>query len=430
MSVPSRKYFLVIAVVILFAIFQMNPDLSPSNPSSADDDRNAVEVLPAIGMFMDEPLRTIIVTVSMSNSEYDQLVAASNRFMMKYPHITVVMNNIQSAEAAFKSWEEDAQIGAASDILLTNSGFVGELAVKGYLKPVDSLSSPGPLSDQPSRLLDSLKWNGYLWGVPSDADPYLLVWNKGLLASVGATKPPVTWSDYLSIAEKLTAENEAVKAVQFTPGEVDQLIGWLDVWTSPDQVKAAYLTPASVQHWKDRLQFLGTLQEPISTDNVTLRASLAEELDQKKKLLTTVIPWSAYQELSEAEQSRILLDKSKLAPMWFNSRSYVVSSTTAAAEEAFLWIKEMTSQHEQQQASLVSRRLPAKNSLYENSGLTNNASASPPQWWLPLLNNEPIDESPDPAWQGRRQRWEELWRQYTAGAIDLEMLIQSLESVQ
>ncbi len=54
---------------------------------------------------------------------------------------------------------------------------------------------------------EALTTNGQVWGIPSEVNLYLLVYNKRLFANAGLTRPPATWDELVSDAAKISKIN-------------------------------------------------------------------------------------------------------------------------------------------------------------------------------------------------------------------------------
>jgi multiple sugar transport system substrate-binding protein len=50
---------------------------------------------------------------------------------------------------------------------------------------------------------------GYINAIPILVDPLILYWNKDLLGGAGIPRPPATWNEYMTAAQKLTVKNAA-----------------------------------------------------------------------------------------------------------------------------------------------------------------------------------------------------------------------------
>ena len=64
--------------------------------------------------------------------------------------------------------------------------------------------------------LNSVTWDGKLFGVPKYTDTIGIFYNKDLFAKAGLTEPPTTWEEVAEYAEKLTDPANSVYGVTFS----------------------------------------------------------------------------------------------------------------------------------------------------------------------------------------------------------------------
>lgn len=411
---------MIFAGVVLLSVILLIPNLDSHKPTTTGGNSHDANTGPVVGEHDEKPMETIVVTVSMSSEEFAYLEEANERFRLKYPDIHVELKNIASKEEAYSAWKQELMLGSSSDVMLMESGWIREFAVMGLLEPVDNVNTANTVSDQPAQLLAPLKWNSYLWAVPYDADPSVMVWNKAMLAKTNLAEPPGDWASFRELANDLSASGEASGTPVYLPGDYSGIAAWLDGWSSADKRGAGYLLLS--EESANRLKETVSLTLPTSAMNNRLAGT--EMANQR--LLVSVIPWSVYKALSSSEQDKLIIDKNKIRNAWLGSRSFVVSAKTEKSEAAFSWIKEMASVTELKNNYKRFGQLPAKNSLYEISGYSGTTAQYPPSWWLPLLNEEPVSEPPAPNWHREWSRWESLWKLYTAGATDIAAFIQSV----
>ncbi|GLX68243.1 hypothetical protein MU1_25880 [Paenibacillus glycanilyticus] len=409
---------MILAGAVLLSVILFVPNLDSPKPAATGNNSNDANAGPVSDEGNDEPMESIVVTVSMPAEQFAYLEEANERFKAKSPNMQVELSNIESSEEAYSAWKQDLMLGSSSDIMLMDSGWVREFAVMGLLEPVDSVNTANTFSDQPAKLLAPLKWNSYLWGIPYDADPTIMVWNKALLTEQSRNEPPKDWTGFMELANQLTASGS--KSLLYLPGDFSETAAWLDGWSLEDKRGAGYLLLNDES--ANRLEETASLTIPSTVLNKRL---LGTEMENQR-LLVSVIPWSDYKELSGTEQDKLLIDKSKLRNLWLGSRSFVVAANSEKAEAAFSWIKEMTTVTEQGNVYERFGKLPAKNSLYEISGYSGTIAQYPPSWLLPVLNDEPVSEPPAPDWHKEWNRWQALWKLYVSGAVDITSFIDSV----
>lgn len=85
------------------------------------------------------------------------------------------------------------------------AGWAQEIA--GNLAPLDALISPTVRADLPPWSLESFRWRGKTYGLPSAANPMILFANEAALAGAGIHQLPSTWDELIAAARELTGAN-------------------------------------------------------------------------------------------------------------------------------------------------------------------------------------------------------------------------------
>jgi multiple sugar transport system substrate-binding protein len=119
--------------------------------------------------------QTLKVTVSMQPTEFAILQKQSLEYTTAHADIKVELNNITDAYTVLKKAN---QLGDAPDLMLLDNHWVNEFAALGFLHPMDEFFTGDQQSHGIASLMNQVKWNGYLWAIPKDVDPYIIVWNK------------------------------------------------------------------------------------------------------------------------------------------------------------------------------------------------------------------------------------------------------------
>lgn len=127
-----------------------------------------------------QEIAELTVEVAMGEREYRDLVAQNEEFMRDHPDILIELQRINPNQA-YSAYKTSSQLEQAADIMLISNEWVIEFASSGYLLPADAAYAGKALAEQFDALAAPLKWNGYLWGVPRDMDPFVLVWNQDML---------------------------------------------------------------------------------------------------------------------------------------------------------------------------------------------------------------------------------------------------------
>ena len=80
------------------------------------------------------------------------------------------------------------------------------VAASSVIKPENYFAGP----------LNSVTWDGRLYGIPKYTDTIGVFYNKDLFAKAGITEPPKTWAEFAELAEKLTDPANNVYGATFS----------------------------------------------------------------------------------------------------------------------------------------------------------------------------------------------------------------------
>ncbi|MCX7838273.1 MAG: ABC transporter substrate-binding protein [Anaerolineae bacterium] len=197
-----------------------------------------------------------VVTLRYSNwhlaeAHWERTIkAAIPLFEKENPNIKVSLEVVSYAEKEAK-YATEIQAGAGPDLIHLAGYSIRHFVESGYLydiTPFVNKEAPNFLDQWYPHLVDLFKYQGKLYGLPSDYMAMILVYNKKLFQEVGLdpNKPPKTWDEFLTYAKKLTRDRKGsgkIDAWGFgTVGAIDP--GW-ELRFSPVLLShgASYLTP-------------------------------------------------------------------------------------------------------------------------------------------------------------------------------------------
>lgn len=422
-----RKYVPFLIGALLLAALMLIQFSSHTNPAGVDKPDGKTTVQSAPGNHVNDQMSNIIVSVSLPADQFRQLEGLNRNFMLKYPHIHVELANEETKDRAYSLWAEQSRQGAASDIMLLDNGLVKPFAVEGFLKPADRIMTGDMLSDQMTGLLDPLRWNGYLWGVPKDVNPYIVVWNSELFAQAGLKEPPADWAAYQAAAAKVMEWNAETSIVNWSAGDLYQQLVWLATFQT-DQSDNINLRKINEKQ-AGQLKWFQTVERNVGRIRMEATGELNEAL-LGNKLLAAILSWDAYEKLNEKVRDKLIIDRNHILFPWLNGRSYVISSSSKVEEEAMVWIREMTDINNQLKTYEQSGQLPARASLYAlNSPVQSEQLRKPPAWWFKRLNAKQPDDQlaiPEPLWPVRWQLRERQWQLFSQQTLQIDAYINAL----
>ncbi|MFD5756899.1 extracellular solute-binding protein [Streptomyces sp. NPDC127044] len=135
--------------------------------------------------------------------------ALIKKFEAKYPKIKVNYQSVpfSDVEQKFKSAAKSGK--GAPDVVRTDVGLMAEYASLGYIAPLDGTSALKDTSDFNSGPLNTTKYNGKTYGVPSVTDTLGLLYNKDLLKKAGIAQPPTTWDEFIADSKTIKKKTGA-----------------------------------------------------------------------------------------------------------------------------------------------------------------------------------------------------------------------------
>jgi arabinogalactan oligomer/maltooligosaccharide transport system substrate-binding protein len=143
---------------------------------------------------------------SDANTEAPTYQALIKKFEAKYPKIKVKYQNVEfsTVEQKFKSAAKTGK--GAPDVVRTDVGLIPEYASLHYIAPLDGTTALQNTSDFSEGPLNTTKYEGKTYGVPSVTDTLALLYNKALFKKAGITAPPTTWDEFIADAKKIKAK--------------------------------------------------------------------------------------------------------------------------------------------------------------------------------------------------------------------------------
>lgn len=425
---------LLVAVAFLF----LTDELDWTYVSDLYKDEPAVVVVPE-----EEPVQNVKleVAVNLDAQQYDELISLAEQVHESYPQLDVRITNYIEEGLSYEDWETRARLGELGDIQLVQNEWVVPLAIQGLYQPVDRLMNNDVLSDQLPGIVDALKWNGYIWAVPYETNPYLLFVHQQAAAMLedgepAATDPPQqaqnsTGQQQESSSEANEAANEADvgDSSESEANQASYLLNWgFKQWLEryeqaddfagpllnidPEQLTSALVWLALWHNAKDepmklaelseqQLEMLHYLTEHTANIEPSLKLSESESAAQRPFLyLTTAKNYFSQRALIEQNYEQKLL----IAPLpWMNGKSFMLSASTSAgvkAEAAMQWLEVVN--RFQPQDTIIHRK---QYSAYSSDSVQIKLGT---QLQQKLLNRQLFEV--DPKWVIRYEQLQQQWK--------------------
>lgn len=394
---PNLKKLLVAVIMIFVSLlllsqFHIDDQLFvPSQPST-----NEVSNRPPKAKKSPETWKQLRVQVNLSPISFIQLNQANQSFIDEtgiYVELVNTTDKLTDAEWSNQLVQEDS-----ADIMLTDSTSVLGFAKKGWLLPIEQSSNAGFSS--PVWLMNQLKWNGYTWGVPAQIDPYVLVWNKELMAGRTKESLPSNWEEWKRILDPSSQEGASASqqpdllergtAAVELPAMPQAWFAWHDgdkeaflslirrlglLWPEVNQaplMRADWYAKGVTDNaqgsslkWNQQLAQLESYRAHFKPWGEKASKSDTWDLLRAGRVAFGIVPYSeAVAEVSEPLAIEAPADVHLPAGQWATSRSYMIASSSQHEAEARQWIDYMTSLTVQREWYDTLSVLPAHEQAY------------------------------------------------------------------
>jgi maltose-binding protein MalE len=364
--------------------------------------------------------QTLKVTVSMQPEEYALLQKQSAAYTAAHQDVSVELTNVIDAYAGLKKAN---QLGDAPDLMLLDNHWVNEFAVLGFLHPMDEYFTSEQQSQGITALMNQVKWNGYLWAIPKDVDPYILVWNKNSAAAQENKweHAPETIEELL-LWNKTMMHPEAGKyGVYVDPSDTYAFLSLISALTE-DTSGSSFLTKITQPETIKKIESFFAPQEEVwkgafLKQNYPPISSGWDPWDllQQGKLAAMVTTVSEFKRHGNSNVNLAAIsinaanpsDKTNLGLL--KGRSYAISSRSKNDALAINWIKEMTSIGTDLIVWDEAKLLPSLPTAYLTTPISNDADSNSYIW---LINNGrvlPVDPETNKKISSLQAEWSRVW---------------------
>ncbi|GIP39654.1 hypothetical protein J31TS4_29340 [Paenibacillus sp. J31TS4] len=295
-------------------------------------------------------------------------------------------------EEAYAALKKEAQLGQPHDVMLLPNEWLNEFAALGYLSTVDDLLTGDQQSQRIATSLNQVKWNGFLWGIPKDVDPYIIAWSKEKAAAWSKDHTPESTEELLAWIKQFHKPDGTGYGLYARTEDAYSLLSLVSATGIPADTTGSPLArldePGSIQ----QLQSLLLPDEKTWSAEAFERHYPAEgkgfqpwELLESGKLaafLTTVSDYKLHGGDSVTISALPVTVTGKLSQMgtWLKGRSYALSSKAKTNQAAVAWLKEISSLDSEMKLWADGRRLPALIPAYTTSALRNDPSYKSYAW--------------------------------------------------
>lgn len=358
----KRKYIWITTLIILLCALLLSQVMNDAtrgvirNNGVGGQGGELPEELPS----QEERQLELHVAVFMEADEFQLLTDWNRLHETNNPGMTFHLTNVSKAQ--LYSDFKHALAGNEPDIVQLDNTWVTELAALGLLshRAAEQLEADRYVAN----VLNQLRWNGYLWAVPRDIDPYITLLNMSMLNGEDGLRIPASPADWLYEYERLAEPNGAA-APPFMLDEYDPLAIVSAVWAvggdwNAGEEKTIGLADADGLGGALELLVGGSAGQPFFRHSPG--APIGADGGQA---LAAVVRLSDWLRSRSANDALTLHTNGDETGLWLAGTSLAVSSRSEHAAEAFAWINAMTEQTRQLQLMRQHGKLPVFQEAYD-----------------------------------------------------------------
>ncbi|BAS28285.1 extracellular solute-binding protein [Limnochorda pilosa] len=148
----------------------------------------------------------IVVAAHYGQGQKDFLLPYFDEYMKLHPDVELVYQELTFADY-LQTVLTARMAGQAPDVYHLYSLWGVQMQQNGVLdQPPADVQKLVRETYVPSAV-DSVTIDGTVWGIPTEINNYMLVYNRRLLAEAGYSEPPGTWEELLKVGKAVTQKN-------------------------------------------------------------------------------------------------------------------------------------------------------------------------------------------------------------------------------
>ncbi|MFG1806448.1 extracellular solute-binding protein [Streptomyces sp. NPDC049040] len=306
-------------------------------------------------------------------------------FEAKYPNIKVDYQNVDftTVEQKFKAAAQSGK--GAPDVVRTDVGLIPEYASLHYIAPLDGTAALTDTQDFVAGPMNTTKYEGKTYGVPSVTDTLGLLYNKDIFAKAGITTPPATWDELIADSATIKAKVPGVAGTYVNPDSYflfPMLFGEGADLADPAGKKVTINSPEAVKAVTEAKKVYDT--SSLKVDFASAYDNMQTSFKTGKVAMLIQGPWSVGDDLTgsafqgkEANLGYAPVPAGTtgkaLAPT--GGHDLAVYQGSKNIDAAYLFTQFMTSSASQQTIALKNGTLPTRTSAYTAEVLKNQTIA-------------------------------------------------------
>jgi multiple sugar transport system substrate-binding protein len=271
--------------------------------------------------------------------------------------------------------------GGEMDVIVGNVPWTAEFAENGWIVDVSSRFPEDVQSKFVNGQIQSLTYQGKIWGVPWRADAGLLYYRNDLLEQSGFSEPPKTWEALKEMAEKVVQDSGTRYGFLFqgANNETGVCNGLEYIWTHGGEVlegdRVIIDSPESVAGLTAEQSMISEGVSPPAVASYTLGEADVAFVNGDAVFCRN---WPyMYGAAGDPEISKITLDQVGVSPLpvgegqgqtasCLGGWNMLISASSQMQDEAWEFVRFMTSLESQKIQTLSASTLPTLDALYDD----------------------------------------------------------------
>jgi multiple sugar transport system substrate-binding protein len=271
--------------------------------------------------------------------------------------------------------------GGETDVIGGDVPWTAEFAENGWIVDVSSRFPEGERRKFVNGQIQSLTYQSKIWGVPWFAEAGLLYYRKDLLEHSGFSEPPKTWEELKEMAEKVVQDSGTRYGFVFqgANNETGVCNGLEYIWTHGGEVldgdKVIIDSPESVAGLTTEQSMISEGVAPQAVANYTFSGSDTAFLNGDSVFCRN---WSyMYGLAGDTEMSKIKREQVGVLPLpvgegqsqracCLGGWNMLISTSSEMQDEAWEFVRFMTSEESQKEYSITASTLPTLKTLYDD----------------------------------------------------------------
>ena len=271
--------------------------------------------------------------------------------------------------------------GGETDVIVGNVPWTAEFAENGWIVDVSSRFPEDEQSKFVNGQIQSLTYQGKIWGVPWLADAGLLFYRNDLLEHSGFSEPPKTWEELKEMAKKVVRDSGTRYGFVFQGANNESGVcnGLEYIWTHGGEVldgdRVIIDSPESVAGLTAEQSMISERVSPQAVASYTVGEADVAFVNGDAVFCRN---WPyMYGAAGDPEFSKITLNQVGVSALpvgegqsqiasCLGGWNMLISASSEMKDEAWEFVRYMTSKESQKMQTLSASSLPTLNALYDD----------------------------------------------------------------